>query len=190
MDAISVSYAHPGHSRRLEGVRRLVLSGLVVALAGTLALHGVAGMLEASAAGPEDGGAASVRSTPRRPMFELRALEPGTTATGFAHVTYDGATPGQIRLFATVRDGGLAPFLIVTVTRGAGGGTDFVPDRNGVAFSGPLAEFPTGWNDGVVGGVTLDAGDSASYRFDVRLTGDAPPGATADASFGWEARTS
>jgi len=191
MHTADLAFVSPatGISRRVEGIRRLFLSCLVMGVFGTLAAHGLLGAIDASALGFAGGSdPVSVTSRPDRPMFELGPLEPGRLATSYERLTYRGAAAGEIRLFADVEDAGLARHLTVTVTSGTGRGAGFVADQDGVLFSGLLSRFPTGWADGITGDDAWNAGETRAFRFEVRLSENVTPGATAGATFAWEAR--
>ena len=135
----------------------------------------------------------------------LSAASPGTTDTSCLLVSYGGSLPSTVKLHATVT-GALAPYVLLTVTRGtdstpafdACGGftadtTNYVGMGAGVVYSGPLNGYPSSYATGLAdppsGAVTWTQGTSRSYRLAVTLTNNtAAQGQSAAATFRWEAR--
>ena len=139
-------------------------------------------------------------------LLALTDAQPGATDSGCIVVTYDGTLPAAVRLRATV-SGTLAPYLELTVTRGADAtpsfdsctgfdadDTDYLGDGPGVVYSGTLSSYPTTWAAGIVDppvGTTESwtTGESHAYRVSVTLVNDAAAvGTSATAAFTWEAR--
>lgn len=139
-------------------------------------------------------------------MLQLAGAQPGAADTGCIRVSYTGTLPATVRLHATT-SGALAAFLAVVVTRGVDTTPEFdqcggfVPDNvdylglgDGVVYSGTLAGFPAGWAAGLLDPPTGTVeswvtGEVHSYRVSVTLANDAAAeGASASASFSWEAR--
>ena len=121
---------------------------------------------------------------------------PGTTATSFVTVHSQGTLPTVVRLYSRTSGDGIDRFLRVTVTRGSGTGAGFEPDPvdptgsgRGILFQGSLAEFPTGFAEGVVDPGTWSSNEAHTYRFEITMTSDpAGQGLTGGASFVWEGR--
>ncbi len=185
--------------RRVTTATKVLLSLVVVGVLGSLA--GGATMAAFGSATSTRGGFAAgtvylTGDSGRRPMFLVENASPGSTATSYTTVSYQGTLPAGTRLYGTTSGTGLSRFLTLTVTRGTGSGPGFVPDPidyagagPGVLYRGTLAAFPSDWQGGVADPGTWQQGESHSYRFEVRM-GDDPgaQGLTADASFLWEAR--
>lgn len=196
---MDITFEHPFARSRggSDKLRRLVLSGLVVAAAGALAIHGGMGALAATSgdAGRFSRGTVYLTTSDTGTMFSLPALVPGQTVTRFAAVTSQGSLPSSVRLFAQISGTGLARFLTLTVTRGTGGRDTFVPDAvdhratgPGIVYSGPLSGFPRSWDEGIDAG-GWRRGQTQTYRFEITLS-ELPraQGLTAGADFRWEAR--
>lgn len=119
------------------------------------------------------------------------------TSTGCVTVTYGGSLSANVRMYASsLSDGGLAPYLNVTVTHGSFSGaapaypscTSFVADSGGQIYSGTLAAFPTSFATGV-GNLTWSNGSSHVYEIQVQLQDTtSAKGKNASATFTWEAQ--
>ena len=139
-------------------------------------------------------------------MLSLTAATPGSSATGCIAVTYNGSLNATVRLYGAVT-GSLAPYLMLTVTRGAdpapsfGSCTTFVPDLTnylgsgaGVVYSGLLSAFPSSYAAGIVDPTsgtpeTWTTAEAHSYKFVISLNNDsAAQGLSSTATFAWEAR--
>lgn len=139
-------------------------------------------------------------------MLSLANAQPGASDTSCVLVTYSGSLSSTVRLYGSIA-GALAPYLTLTVTRGADGSpvfddcTGFAPDSTdylgagqGVIYQGALSAFPASYAGGLVDPVpgspeTWTGPESRVYRFVVTLADDnAAQGQTATASFSWEAR--
>jgi hypothetical protein len=123
-------------------------------------------------------------------LIGLSNAKPGDTTTGCIKVTYSGSLAADVRMYATPT-GALAPYLNVTVKRGAGGGypscTGFTAEAT--TFTGTLATLPASWAGAMSESWTQ--GESHSYQVAVTLDPNAPAsaqGASAGVSFTWEAR--
>jgi len=180
--------------------RRIALTALVLAALGPLAVQNAVAALGTSAS--DEGGFANgtvdLRSDAGGALFRVPDAAPGEAQTAAVTIQYLGSIPAGVRLYARTSGTGLAQFLMVTVTRGTGEGSSFIPDSTdyvgagpGVLYRGWLADFPTSWTSGLVDPGTWQQGESHTYRFTVRLADE--PGAqglTAGASFRWGARVS
>jgi hypothetical protein len=139
-------------------------------------------------------------------LLALAAAAPGDSDTGCIQVTYTGTLASSVRLYGAV-SGSLAPYLTLTVTRGADSSPSFdscaafTPDATnylgqgaGVVYSGSLAAFPSTYAAGIVDPTSgspesWTQGEAHSYRFTVTLQNDtAAQGLSATAGFTWEAR--
>jgi hypothetical protein len=113
---------------------------------------------------------------------------PGDTTVSFTTIANRGAEPSAVRLYGEVA-GGLAPHLALTITRGIGEGATWLPEGGGPVFRGTLATLPNEWSSGVNDGAGWESGEQHTYRIAVTLLEDpAAQGATAHATFRWEAR--
>lgn len=127
---------------------------------------------------------------------------PGATDSGCVTVSYDGTLTSTVRLYANVTSAGssLAPYLSMTVTKGAGGtpsdctgfgddGSDYGYGANGIVFQGKLSDFPTSYAASAATSTTWTNGEDHVYRFDVTLDDNASAqGLNATAEFFWEAQ--
>ncbi len=172
-------------------LRRVLLSLLVVGLLGPLAIGSARGAFgTATASGGEAFTAGTVYLTTAAPTtapLSMPNAEPGATSWTDTSISYAGTLPAEVRLYASISDAGLAPYLDVRIDRGTGTGAAFAPDR--IVYSGTLDDLPRGWTTGLVEPDTWAQGDVAVYRISVTLTDDpAAQGLSASASFVWEAR--
>jgi hypothetical protein len=193
--------------------RKLLLSLLTLALAGT-ALAGVTwSSFSQSTANPSNGfsaGTVNVSDNDAGATFSLPTLSPGTSASGCIRVTYTGSLAAAIRLYASLT-GTLAQYVNLTVTRGsenspsfpscssfAADSTDYIGSGAGVVYSGTLAAFATA-HSGYANGLadppgapqTWNANDAHSYKFTFALPAGAPAaaqGLSSSATFDWEAQ--
>ena len=101
-----------------------------------------------------------------------RNLVPGQRRSACVGVTNAGAAAGRAALYASRIQGGLAPYLRLTVTRGRSCAR-FVAD--GVAFRGRLGEFPDELSEAVLEPAAWQPGERHAYRFTLELADD--PGA-------------
>lgn len=123
-----------------------------------------------------------------QPLFDGRPLAPGEQRQACAEVTYIGDRDDvEVRLTATVRDRGLAPFLEVKVEEGRsavpGQCTTFVAAQT--TFEGSLAEL--GRTE--VGSWRPRPHDARDYRLTTRLE-HLLPGSEAEADLRWLVRGS
>lgn len=175
--------------RRLSSsgqVARWILTLLVLAGVATVWITG----LQAAAAGEERGfaEAPAVVASRSLPMFDGPPMVPGERRTGCTAVRNDGGSPARVVLFGRTGGTGLDRHLRLTVIRGKGTCNDFRPD--GTLYRGSLRDFPDDAGSGIADQhVALLPGESRTYRFAVRLAGDAPQGLTVSQSFLWRAST-
>jgi hypothetical protein len=114
---------------------------------------------------------------------------PGGTAVSYTTVARSGIGPAAVRLYGDV-NGALASDLAVTITRGTGEDAAWVADPGGdPIFLGTLATMPTDWASGLGDADVWRPGERHTFRIEVTLL-DHPAiqGASADATFRWEAR--
>lgn len=130
-------------------------------------------------------------------MFSLTGLVPGATATRCITVTYGGSATAAVRLFVPASSGALRGDLDLVIQEGTGGSfascTGFT--SSSTLYTGTLltaatnnAAYGSGWSLWQPTG----AAQSRTYRFTYTLnaaTADAQQGASATATFQWEART-
>lgn len=132
-------------------------------------------------------------------MFAATGLVPGATDSKCIAVTYGGTADAQISLFVSASTGpALQPYLDMVVEEGTGGSfsscAGFIPSTT--LSSAPLSSIVatnTSFASGMTTGGTATTGQVRTYRFTYTLnasTPDAQQGATATATFQWEARTS
>jgi len=133
-------------------------------------------------------------------MFSASGLVPGATGTKCITVTYGGSAGAYIRLYVSANTGAaLQPYVNLTIEEGSGGTfadcTGFTPSAT-LANNATLASLVaanTGWANGMASGVLASTSDARTYRFTYTLdaaTPDAQQGASATATFQWEARNS
>lgn len=197
-----------GGERRRSRLR--VALGVVVAVIGCgSASVAYAAFTALTSSSGNQFGAGSVRLSDNdgsSAMFSMSSVMPGATATSCIRVTYGGTLPAEVRLYATA-SGALAPYVDLTVTRGAGSAgfedcsgfeadpTDYIGAGAGVVYHGTLADYPTAWAGALIdpaaggGSATWTSSQSHDYRFDVTIR-SAPEvwGRSASATLHWEAR--
>jgi hypothetical protein len=144
------------------------------------------------AIGDNDGGSA---------MLALANATPGSSDTSCIRVTYTGSLSSSVRLYGTVT-GALAPYLLLTITRGTDSApsfdscTNFTPDAAnhigagpGVVWTGLLSTFPSTWAGGVADPATWTTSEAHSYKFVVSpVDRDAAEGFSSTFAVSWEAR--
>lgn len=128
-------------------------------------------------------------------MFAATNLRPGSVGQKCIKLTYNGSLSGNVKLYGSAVSGALAPYVDLVVEEGAGGDfgtcTGFTP--SGTAFTGTLASFGTGKTDfasGVGAFAPSGPGQSKTYRLSYTVnagTPDTAQGATAAATFNWQA---
>lgn len=112
-------------------------------------------------------------------------LLPGQQAEACTTVANAGDGRGRAALYAPAVTGELAPFLTLTVTRGARPASSssscaaFTPDSTayglddpGVIFRGKLAEFPNKTASALIDPADWPAGAAHAFRFELALTDD------------------
>jgi hypothetical protein len=187
--------------------RRILMSLLVVGLAGACAGAGAWSAFSSSTSNPgNDFSAGTVAVGDNDAGAALLSLpatsRPGDATTGCIQVTYSGSLPSTVRLHGTT-GGALAPYLTLTVTRGTQSSatfpscTGFSADTgdhghgaNGVVYQGPLSGYPASYAAGIAdpdGSWTTS--EARAYRFQLTLGSDpAAQGQSGNATFRWEAR--
>jgi hypothetical protein len=195
MDAVVEPEPRGGSTARRLGS---ILIRLVFALF-LIGLLAPAAAWSALAAEPEgfEGAAHSLTSDHGvGPLLTMVDGGPGSTVTSDITLTYRGAEPAFVRLYATSAGTGLARFLRVSITRGAVDDAGFAADRTdytglgiGVLYRGPLAGLPSSFASGLPDPGTWSDGGSHTYRFEITLVGDPrAQGLRASVSFRFEAR--
>ncbi len=138
----------------------------------------------------------------------LTSVTPGDSQTNCIRVRYDGTLPSGVHLYGTV-SGALAPYLTLTVTRGAdptpsfgtcgsftADSTNYIGAGSGVVYNGTLGGFPSTYAGGIVdpqiggGPATWTQNELHVYRFALSVgTSTDGQGQSATAAFTWEARS-
>jgi hypothetical protein len=193
--------------------RKLMLSLIVLAAAGTAIAGATWSSFSHTTANPSNGfsaGTVNIAGDDGGAAFSLSNMSPGTNATGCIRVTYSGSLASTVHLYANVT-GTLAQYLDLTVTRGSESSpsfpscTSFTPDPAdylgagaGVVYSGTLgafasahSNFANGLADAPGSPQTWNTNDSHSYKLSVTLPGTAPAaaqGLSSNATFDWEAQ--
>ena len=130
-------------------------------------------------------------------MFTATGLKPGSTGSKCITVSSSGS-PATVKLYGTGRNSTkeLASYLDITVHLGSGGSTRSCSGFTAAstAFSGTLANFPTGgWASGVGGWTTTGAAaTNRVYQIVYTLRAGAPystQNGTASLCYVWESRT-
>lgn len=122
------------------------------------------------------------------PLFAgaaARDLRPGDRVRACVTVRNTGDAPAAAALLARDVEGGLAPFLALTVTRGRAPGegcAGFVPEEP--VFAGRLSEFPARIEDALVDPAVLAPGEARGLRFVLELADD-PAAAGREVSWSW-----
>jgi hypothetical protein len=177
----------------------LTLLGLVAVSAGTATFGAFSSVTGASENRFAAGTVTIADNDAGTAMLGFEDGVPGSSDTSCIRVTYSGSLDAEVRLYAAVA-GELAPYLTLTVTRGADSSAfdtcgSFVPDAGGgVVYDGPLSAFPANWSGGLVDGAAgapevWQTSEAHAYRFTVSLGSDtAAQGRSATASFTWEAQ--
>jgi len=196
----------------MTGVRRLLLSALVVGLAAVVAGTATWAAFSGTTANAGNSFAAGTVSLTDNDgggtLLSLTNAIPGETATGCIKVTYGGSLAADVKLFGTA-SGGLAPYLTLKVTRGTdSGGTfpdcgsftadtrDYSGNGAGVIYNGTLSSFPSSYAAGITdpdngtgGTETWTTSEVHAYKLEVTLQNNtAAQGQSGSASFTWEAR--
>ena len=191
--------------------RRILLTLLVVGVAGTMAATGTyaafsgttasnSNELTAGSVAISDGHAAAAPIT----ITDLRPVAPVTNCLAVRH---DGTVDSDVRQYAST-SGALIPYLQLKVTRGTGlsaawpsctgftaDGTDYIGQGNGVVYNGSLSSFPTS-----SGTATLDPTtgspetwsnlETHAFRYEISVTNTAAAqGLSGSITITWEAQS-
>lgn len=135
------------------------------------------------------------------PLFDVSGMLPGDHETHCLTVTYTGpADPAAVKLYVDVTDGGLGPYLDITVREAdEADGSDstcgtltntieIVPTMTLNAFAAASEDYASGvgdWDPSATG-------QSKTYEFHVKLDEATPgdeQGSSAEATFTWETTT-
>jgi hypothetical protein len=129
-------------------------------------------------------------------MFNVGTLKPGSTGDKCMVVTYNGNLAASVKLYASAYGGTLAPYVNLTVEMGTGGNyascTGF--SVASTPYTGTLSNFGSTKNsfaNGVGSWSPTGSGQTKVYHFTYTLdaaTPDAQQGASATATFTWEAQ--
>ncbi len=199
-----------GSALAVARARKLLLSLIVLGLAGLLAGVGTYSAFSQSTTNGGDSFAAGTVSISDNDaataMLSLSGAKPGDSTTGCIRVTYSGSLDAGVRLYGSV-SGALAPYLTLTVTRGtdaapsfpscagfSADGTDYIGAGAGVVYDGLLSGYPASYAAGIVdphagSPETWTTAEVHSYRFRATLANDpSAQGQSGTASFTWEAR--
>lgn len=189
----------------MNGLRKVLLTLLVVGGVASLAGFGVFSAFSSTTTNPGNSFAAgSVNigdNDAGTALYNVSNRKPGDTATGCIKVTYTGSLPATVKLYRSAFAGGtgLDSYLDVTVTRGSGTSadcSDFAPSSSGSSvYTGTLGAFGTSFAGGIAltggsGASAWSQNDAVTYRFSVQLRDDnAANGLVSGAhSFIWEAQ--
>lgn len=181
--------------------RTLLVLGAVAAVAGPATFSAFSATTDDAGNGFDAGTVSLADNDGGTRLFALTGQKPGVTTSRCLKVTYGGTLPASVRLYGSA-SGALAPYLLLTVTRGtesapAAGCGGFSPDSTdyaghgpGVVWKGKLSAYPASYAAGTVDPTaSWGSGDSRSYRLVVEVEdADAAQGQSATASFTWEAR--
>ncbi|WP_412740528.1 hypothetical protein [Krasilnikovia sp. MM14-A1259] len=129
-------------------------------------------------------------------MFTANGLRPGSTAAKCIKLTYNGSLSGTVKLYSSAVSGALAPYVDLVIEEGTGG--DFSSCTGFSAAGGPtytgtlatLGSTKTDFTSGVGTFAPTGAGQVRTYRITYTVnasTPDAQQGATAAATFNWQA---
>jgi hypothetical protein len=190
--------------RRAAGGRRAGILAALAVLSGIAASSGV--MWQASSAaftGSTSNGnnawtAGTVSLTDddtNVAMFSATGLKPGSTGTKCITVTYGGNSTAAVKLYSSAVTGTLRQHLNMVIQEGDGGTyadcTGFV--STGTVYTGTLENFGntnTAFGSGVGAFAPTAANQKKTYRFAYTVdpaTPNSAQGATANATFVWEA---
>ncbi|MEU2347635.1 hypothetical protein [Modestobacter sp. NPDC049651] len=134
-------------------------------------------------------------------LFTVTGIKPGASGSRCIQVTATGSAPVDVRPYVSnvTTTNGLATYLSVTLTAGAGGsfkncnGFTALPGDAGAVWTAPLSAAPRSWTAGKPGWTTSGAGaETRSYRVDWSLPASTPStaqGGSAGVTLVWEART-
>jgi hypothetical protein len=190
--------------------RRYLVSLLLIGVIGLVAGLGTYPAFSSSATNPGDSFSAGTVTISDNDaggtMMSLSGAVPGDSDSGCIRVLYSGSLSSTVRLYGSI-SGALAPYLTLTVTRGADPApsfpscsgftpdpTDYIGAGPGVIYSGSLTSFPgsaaTGIEDPVAASPeTWTTSEDHVYRLHVVLVNDpAARNKSASASFTWQSR--
>jgi hypothetical protein len=128
-------------------------------------------------------------------MFAATNLRPGSTGEKCISVTYSGSLSASVKMYSSAVSGGLAPYVDLVIEEGTGGDSSscagFTP--SGTAYTGTLDAFGTASTDfgsGVGAFAPGGPAETNTYHISYTVNAAAPDsvqGASADATFTWEA---
>lgn len=190
--------------------RRYLVSLLLIGLVGVVAGLGTYPAFSSSATNPGDSFSAGTVTISDNDasgtLLSLSGAVPGDSDSGCIRVLYSGSLSSTVRLYGS-SSGPLAPYLTLTVTRGAdpapsfpscsgftADATNYIGAGAGVIYSGPLTSFPgsaaTGIQDPVAASPeTWTTSETHVYRFSVTLINDpAARNKSGSATFTWQSR--
>jgi hypothetical protein len=193
--------------------RKLLLSLIALALAGTALAGATWSSFSQGTANPSNGfsaGTVNVSDNDAGTTFSPPGVSPGTSASGCIRVTYTGSLTSALRLYASA-SGTLGQYLNLTITRGSesspsfpscasftADSTNYIGSGAGVVYSGTLgafvsahSDFGTGLADPPGAPQTWNTNDVHSYKFNFALPAGAPAaaqGLSSSTTFDWEAQ--
>ena len=136
-------------------------------------------------------------------MFTATGMRPGASVSRCIKVTYTGSLTSGVKLYGATNNGGLEPYLQMTVTRGTvssgafGDCTNFTADATnynglgaGVLSSGLMNAFPTTLGSAIADPNTAWAQNEAHwYKFTADVADDNnAEGKNSTVAFTWDAR--
>ncbi|WP_412749178.1 hypothetical protein [Krasilnikovia sp. M28-CT-15] len=129
-------------------------------------------------------------------MFNASGLRPGSTGEKCIKLTYNGSLSSTVKLYSTAVSGSLAPYVDLVIEEGTGGNfgncSGFAA-AGGPTYTGTLADFGATKKTFVSGVGTFapgGAGATRTYHISYTVnasTPDSAQGATASATFNWQA---
>jgi hypothetical protein len=201
------------HSPTAYRARRVLVSLIVVALAGVAVAAATYSSFSLTTANPSNSfaaGTVNIADNDAGATLSLPTMAPGTSGSGCIRVTFNGSLASRVRLYGSTT-GTLATYLNLVITRGtdssptflsctgfSADSTNYVGAGAGVVYSGTLASFASTYTNYANGladvpgsPVTWNAADAHSYKFTVSLPAGAPAaaqGLSSTATFNWEAQ--
>lgn len=188
----------------MKGLRKVMLTLLVVGGVASLAGFGVFSAFSSTTTNPGNSFAAGsvniADNDAGTALYNVTNKKPGDTATGCIKVTYTGSLPATVKLYRSAFAGGsgLDTYLDVNVTRGTGTNADcgdFTAAASGSSvYTGTLNAFNTSFASGIslsngAGAGAWGQNDAVTYKFTVSLQdNNSANGLTSGVhSFVWEA---
>ena len=194
----------------MTSVRKLLLSLLIVGVAGSVAAFGVLSAFSSTTANPgnefQAGTVAIGDNDSGTALYNNANAAPGESVTKCIKVTYSGSLDADVRLYVADAVGALAQYVDLTIQPGdfpgappAGNACTGFNADGAAAFDDTLANFRSShnsWASGLVDNPGSDSdwseNDSVVYQITATVQSDAPNSAqdttTNVHAFTWEAR--